>query len=245
MALIDGLPQTLVTDPCPFIVSADHNASVLFDPDAAEDWLAALDGQDQITDLYIVAPDKKRFYALKAEVQALLGPIRIVEEEKRPLAEGFPANLAYFKLEFLDQDRITLKRAFREILPLLWLMSGAIGPRPGMLPLKRDRAEPEPAFLAPPVNPFAVLLDEGRAQSLLPPALAPDAPGCAVSLSSSPTRRTPSRNSRPRRWNRPATGYSPDLETVQLYRDYLDNFFDQQGPHSGAVPVMLGEHDEI
>jgi adenine-specific DNA-methyltransferase len=36
VALIDGLPQTLVKDPCPFIVSEDHKASVLFDPAAAE-----------------------------------------------------------------------------------------------------------------------------------------------------------------------------------------------------------------
>lgn len=31
VALIDGLPQTLVKDVCPFIVSEDHKASVLFD----------------------------------------------------------------------------------------------------------------------------------------------------------------------------------------------------------------------
>ncbi len=44
VALIDGLPQTLVKDPCPFIVSEDHKVSVLFDLAAAEDWLETLDG---------------------------------------------------------------------------------------------------------------------------------------------------------------------------------------------------------
>ena len=219
VALIEGLPQTLVTDPCPCIVSADHKASVLFDTDAAEDWLVALDGQDQITDLYIVTPDKQRFDTLKAEVQALLGPIRIPEEEKRPLAEGFPANLAYFKLEFLDQDRVTLKRAFREILPLLWLKSGAIGPRPE-LPTKRDRAEPELAFLAPPANAFAVLLDEGRLKPLLVALAGRSALRCLFIVTDS---EDAFKELAAEALDALRPG-SPDLETVQLYRDYLDNF---------------------
>ncbi|MCU0918707.1 MAG: site-specific DNA-methyltransferase, partial [Planctomycetes bacterium] len=169
VALIEGLPQTLVTDPCPFIVSADHKASVLFDEGAGEDWLAALDGQDHITDLYIVTKSKVRFDTLRDEVQALLGPVLVPEEEKRPLANGFAANLAFFRLEFLDKDRVALKRAFREILPLLWLKAGAIGLRPEL-----PKGEAEPLFFAPPANPF-----------------------CGVS-SSSPTPGMPSRRWRPR-----------------------------------------------
>ncbi len=111
-------------------------------------------------------PDKRRFDARKAEVQDVLGPILIPEEEKRPLAEGFPANLAYSNLEFLDRDRAALKRAVRVILPLPWLKAGAIGPMPELGP-KRDQPEPEPAFFAPPANPFAVLLDEGSLKALL------------------------------------------------------------------------------
>lgn len=149
VALIDGLPQTLVTDPCPFIVSADHKASVLFDEGAGKDWLEALDGQDHITDLYIVTKGKVRFDTLRDEVQALLGPVLVPEEEKRPLADGFTANLAYFRLEFLDKDRVALKRAFREILPLLWLKAGAIGPRPE---LPKGRGGVATFFARPPTR---------------------------------------------------------------------------------------------
>ena len=92
--------------------------------------MEALDGQEHITDFYIVAPTKRVFDGLKAQINDLLGPILVPEDEKRPMSEGFPANLAYFKLDFLDKDRVTLKRAFREILPLLWLKAGAVGPRP-------------------------------------------------------------------------------------------------------------------
>jgi adenine-specific DNA-methyltransferase len=214
LALIDGLPQTLVTDPCPFIVSEDHKASVLFDESAAEDWLAALDGQSHITDLYIVTPDKKRFDILKAEVHELLGPILVPEEEKCPLADGFPANLAYFKLDFLDKDRVALKRAFREILPLLWLKAGAIGPRPEL-----PRGE-EPAFFAPPANPFAVLLDEGRLKALL--AALDDRPGlrCLFIVTDS---EDAFKDLSAEAMAALRAG-SPDLETIQLYRDYLENF---------------------
>ncbi len=215
VALIEGLPQTLVTDPCPFIVSEDHKASVLFDDGAAEDWLAALEGQDHITDLYIVTPDKKRFDALKADVQDLLGPILVPEEEKRPLAAGFPANLAYFKLEFLDKDRVALKRAFREILPLLWLKAGSIGPRPEL-----PKGEPEPAFFAPPANPFAVLLDEGRLKALLGVIAGRSGLRCLFIVTDSED----AFKELSAEAMRTLQADSPDLSTVQLYRDYLENF---------------------
>ncbi|WP_295435782.1 site-specific DNA-methyltransferase [uncultured Thiodictyon sp.] len=214
-ALIDGLPQSLVTDPCPFICSEDHKASVLFDEAAAEDWVAALDGQDHITDLYIVTANKARFEALKGEVQGLLGPILVAEEEKRPLADGFAANLAYFKLEFLDQDRVALKRAFREILPLLWLKAGAIGPRPAFA-----RGESEPVFFAPPGNPFAVLLDEAGLKALLGALSGRSGLRCVFIVTDSADA---FKDLSAEAMEVLGQG-SPGLEMVQLYRDYLDNF---------------------
>ena len=64
--------------------------------------------------------------------------------------------MAYFKLEFLDKDRVALKQAFREVLPILWLKAGAIGRRPEL-----PKSEAEPAFFDPEGTNFAVLLDEG------------------------------------------------------------------------------------
>ena len=218
-ALIDGLPQTLVQDPCPFIVSEDHKASVLFDEAAAEDWLAALDGQDHVTDIYIVTANKARFEVLKGEVQGLLGPILVPEEEKRPLADGFAANLAYFRLEFLDQDRVALKRAFPEILPLLWLKAGAIGPRPELTP-KRNQAEPEPAFFTPPGNPFAALLDEGALKAMLDALSGRSGLRCVFIVTDS----ADAFKDLSAEAMEVLGQSSPGLEMVQLYRDYLDNF---------------------
>jgi adenine-specific DNA-methyltransferase len=60
------------------------------------------------------------------------------------MSAGFAANLAYFKLDFLDPERVSLRRAFREILPLLWLKAGAVGPRPEL-----KRGEPSRCCLRP------------------------------------------------------------------------------------------------
>lgn len=71
----------------------------------------------------------------------------------RPMADGFAANVEYFKLGFLDKDSVTLGRQFKEILPLLWLKTGAVGKRP-----ECDEQEPEMIIL--PENEFAILVDE-------------------------------------------------------------------------------------
>ena len=219
VAMIDGLPQTLVTDPCPYIVSEDHSASVLFDPAAADDWLEALDGQAHISDFVLVVPTRRQFDQLKAQVNELLGPLKVTEEEKRPMREGFAANLAYFKLDFLDPERVSLRRAFREILPLLWLKAGAVGPRPEL-----RRHEPEPALFAPEGSNFIVLLDETRMGRLL------KAIGGRSGLShvfivtdADESFKTMAQDVR-----EAAEKTNPGLHVVQLYRDYLLNFMINQ-----------------
>ena len=215
VALIDGLPQTLVKDPCPFIVSEDHKASVLFDPTAAEDWLEALDGQEQITDFYILTPVKRVFDQLKAQVVELLGPILVPEEEKRPMSAGFAANLAYFKLDFLERERVSLRRAFREILPLLWLKAGALGPQPEL-----KRGEPEPVLFAPEGSNFVVLLDEIRMGRLLKSLEG----RTGLSQVFIVTDADESFKTMTQDVREVAGKANPGLVVVQLYRDYLLNF---------------------
>ncbi|MBR0279223.1 MAG: site-specific DNA-methyltransferase [Synergistaceae bacterium] len=71
-----------------------------------------------------------------------------------PMSDGFKANAVFFSLGFLDKDSVALGRKFREILPLLWLKSGAFGKCPAI-----DDGE-LPAMLILPENKFAVLNDE-------------------------------------------------------------------------------------
>lgn len=215
VALIDGLPQTLVKDPCTFIVSEDHKATVLFDPAAAEDWMEALDGQEHITDFYIVTPIKRLYDQLKAHVVELLGPILVPEEEKRPMSAGFAANLAYFKLDFLERERVSLRGAFREILPLLWLKAGAVGPRPEL-----KRGEPEPGLFAPDGSNFVVLLDETRMGRLLKSLEG----RTGLSQVFIVTDADESFKTMAQDVREVAGKVNPGLQVVQLYRDYLLNF---------------------
>ena len=157
VALIDGIPQSVVKKNSAFVVSEKHPASILFDESEADAWLEALEDQEHITDFYIITASEATFVDLKSRIHDLLGPVIETEEEKRPMRDGFPANLEYFRLDFLDKDRVALGRQFREILPILWLRAGAIGPRPEL-----HKNKPIPAMVIPEHNPFAVLVDETR-----------------------------------------------------------------------------------
>lgn len=147
------LPQKLVDD-SGFIVSEDYNASVLFDIAVTDEWLMELQGQDQITDFYIVTDDKREFVAIKEKVSELLGNYSEEIADVRPMSDGFKANAAFFKLSFLDKTAVALGRQFRELLPVLWMKAGAIGKYPTL------ESDTLPDMLILPENKMAVLIDE-------------------------------------------------------------------------------------
>ena len=89
--------------------------------------------------------------------QSLDGKYDFFNDEEHLMADGFKANCEYFKLNFLDRDRVSLGTQFCEILPLLWLKSGAIG--------KRPEVTEEPQMLVLPENHFAVLVEEAAFRS--------------------------------------------------------------------------------
>ena len=70
-----------------------------------------------------------------------------------PMADGFKANAAFFKLGFLDKNAVALGRQFKEMLPTLWMKAGAIGACPTV-------SEDIPDMLILPENKFAVLINE-------------------------------------------------------------------------------------
>jgi len=214
VALILGLPQNLVTEEG-FVVSGDHSVSVLFDPEKSEGWLTALEDQAHITDFYVVSTTKKQFESLKADISDLLGPVVTTEEERRLLAQGFEANLAYFKLGFLDKNQVALRRAFDELLPLLWLRAGGRGARPEI----SGKKTPSNWFV-PEGNPFVVLLDEAQMSDLLTQLTGRTGlTHLFVVTDSDESFKSLAREARA------VLGASnPQLEAVQLYRDYLRNF---------------------
>lgn len=202
----DKLPQSLVKADCQFIVSGDRAASVLFDPEAADEWLAALDEQEHITDFYIVARNSGTFNDIKERVVEVLGTVTVSEPLKRPMSAGFSANVEYFKLGFLDKNNVSLGRQFAEILPLLWLKAGAIGERPEL------EGEELPDMLILPRNSFAALLNEDRYGKFTEALLAAGDIETVYLVTNSEEA-----------FKEMADGIRAE-RVYQLYRDYIDNF---------------------
>ena len=76
--------------------------------------------------------------------------------EEIPMANGFKANAIFFKLGFLDNKSIKLGRKFDDLLPLLWMKAGAVGPCPELM------SDTLPDWLILPENKMALLIDDNQ-----------------------------------------------------------------------------------
>lgn len=123
-----------------------------------------------------------------------------------PMADGFKTNAAYFKLAFLDKTAIALGRQFRELLPVLWMKSGAFGRSPV---LSNDNL---PEMLILPQNKMAILIDEKCYADF------------DRSISDTPEIKTVFIITDSDSAFRSMTREYNDKVCYQLYRDYLDNF---------------------
>lgn len=150
----NNLAQSLVKADSHYIISEKHTTSIIFDIEYIDEYLDELNGKNHITDIYIVTDNNNAFKKIKNDISELLGCITKVEEVKMPMANGFKANCAYFKLDFLDKTAVKIGRQFREILPMLWMKAGSVGVCPD---LDSDNI---PEMLILPENHFAVLIKE-------------------------------------------------------------------------------------
>lgn len=122
-----------------------------------------------------------------------------------PMADGFKANAAYFKLGFLDKNSVALGRQFKEMLPTLWMKAGAHGACPSI-------GEQTPDMLILPENKFAVLVDEKVYMDF------------AEKLDEHPEIETVFIITDSESGYRDMISGLDVKESYQLYRDYLDNF---------------------
>ena len=127
------------------------------------------------------------------------------EGYERPLSLGFESNVEFFKLSFLERDMVSLGKQFHEILPLLWMKSGAVGKRP-------EVKDEEPIMLVLPKNHFAILVEEDAYAAFAKEVCKYDTIDTVYFVTNS------------------EAAYhemSADIgikNTYQLYRDYIDNF---------------------
>ena len=122
-----------------------------------------------------------------------------------PMADGFKANAAYFKLGFLDKNAVALGRQFKEMLPTLWMKAGAHGPCPTI-------GEKTPDMLILPENKFAVLVDEKEYMTF------------TEKLDEHPEIETVFIVTDSESGYRDMIAGLDVKASYQLYRDYLDNF---------------------
>ena len=128
-----------------------------------------------------------------------------------PMADGFKANVAYFKLGFLDKTSVALGMQFREMIPVLWMKTGAVGPCPTL----GEGSLPDYVIL--PKNRFAVLLNENVFEDF------------RVKLEENPEIETVFFVTDYEVNYRSMVSNINVKNTYQLYRDYLDNFRINQG----------------
>ena len=123
-----------------------------------------------------------------------------------PMSEGFAANAAFFKLGFLDKNSVKLGRQFRELIPVLWMKAGAVGPCP-----KHD-SDNLPDWLIFPENKMAVLIDDNQYYAFKQEMANVSGIETLYIITD---------------FEREYTIMAEELgipNTFQLYRDYLDNF---------------------
>lgn len=130
-----------------------------------------------------------------------------------PMADGFKANAAFFKLGFLDKTKVSLGMQFKELLSTLWMKAGAIGKCPTI-----DASVPDMLIL--PNNKMAILNDEnqfGEFAEQLTQHPEIDIVYLVTDYESSFVAMTQALEGK---------------KTYQLYRDYLDNFRINAGRNS-------------
>lgn len=150
----DRIAQNIEADEQPFVVGGKGGSSILFDPEYFDEWNDALVESDGISDLFIATENSRLFKRLKSKLETDLDPLVKTVPSTRKKSLGFKANVAFFKLSFLDKTSVAMGRQFKELLPLLWMKGGAVGPCPAL------DSDDLPEMLVLPQNKLAVLVDE-------------------------------------------------------------------------------------
>lgn len=194
------MPQNAVKAECPYLVPEDANNAILFDVTKIDEFME--DIHESIDTIYVVTSNNKAFTAAKKELDELPEKTKTVPITI-PMAEGFVANAAYYKLTFLDKDKVSLGVQLNELLPILWMKAGAHGVCPTHV---------DGEFMVFSENKMAVLNDEFAIDELKE-ALRdkPEVETVYIIEDSEENYRTLAASLNVKK-------------TYQLYRDYLDNF---------------------
>lgn len=180
------------------IAEKKGKAAFLFDVENVDDFMEELD-EDTET-IYIVTSDNKKFKAAKKALDELPELTR-TEMVKRPMKDGFEANVNFFRLSFLDPKLVGWGKNLQELLTLLWMQSGAHGECPTTV---------EAPYAILPENKMALLIDE-KAFAEFSSKLSPEIETAYIAIQSE-------------RAYQQMVAQLRVKNTYQLYGDYLNHF---------------------
>jgi adenine-specific DNA-methyltransferase len=160
LAVAVGFPKSKVTEGESFLLSEGESTAVLLDPDALDKFIEqGEEWAEGIETIYLPFPSGGAFNLAKQQVIEAWPPLIKTVEMKRPMKDGFAANLDYFRLDFLDRSMVESVGNLADILPALWMMAGCRGELP---PCKGNEK-----MLFFKDCPFAVLVEEGSIKRFL------------------------------------------------------------------------------
>lgn len=209
LALAVGFTKSKVTGEESFLLAEGEKVAVLLDPDSLADFIEQGDKlSDNIETVYLPFRSGRSFNKVKAQLAEAWPPLTKSVEIKRPMKDGFAANLDYFRLDFLDRSQVETDGKLADILPALWMMAGCRG--------KLPTCKGNEKMLFFKDCPFGVLVEE----SAIKPFLAkleerPDVDWAFLVTNDQDS------FSRMCEW---LPDHIPAAQRVHLWRNYVDNF---------------------
>lgn len=194
------IPQNAVKNECPYLVLEGARNAILFDVSKIDEFMEEI--HEDIDTIYVITSNNKAFALVKKELDELPERTKAVPVTI-PMADGFTANAAYYKLTFLDKDKVSLGTQLEKLLPILWMKAGAHGVCPMNV---------ESEYSVYPENKMAILNDEFAIGEL------------KTALRDHPSVETVYVIDDSEENYRTLAASLHVKQTYQLYRDYLDNF---------------------
>lgn len=130
-------------------------------------------------------------------------PVEGEYPDGREYATGFPENVEFYRLDYLDAAEVEFGLRYPEIEPLLWLRAGGIG--------ERETLDPSQPLGLPAHSPYAVLFDPAGLPDLL--AALPERPDITHAFIVADS---------PETFAQIVADLPHDMDKVRLYRDYLE-----------------------
>lgn len=160
LAVVVEFTKSKVTGEESFLLDESENVAVLLEPERMAEFIEqGEEWAESIDTVYLPFPSGTAFNQAKAQLVEAWPPLTKNVEIRRPMKEGFGANLDYFRLDFLDRSLVESGGKLADLLPALWMMAACRG----KVPTCTGRED----MLLPKDCSFAVLVQEYAFKSFL------------------------------------------------------------------------------